>query len=233
MESNRNAGRGIIGIVLILIGLAFVGRTLDFFPRNIMHYIFSWQMILIVLGVIFVSTRDNKSTGYILLAIGLVFLIPEIWCIPSAYRKLFWPALLICVGVLIIFRSTNIIKFSDNSGNADGADYIDDISILGGGDKIITSNNFKGGRITSIFGGSKIDMINAQVAPGKNVIDMFCLFGGSTLIVPANWNIKLDVISIFGGFSDKRRIKSDTAKDVGKEIIIKGFVMFGGGELKN
>ncbi len=104
MESNRNIGRGIIGIVLILIGVAFIGRTLDFFPRQIMHYVFSWEMILIVLGVIFISTRENKTTGWILLIIGLMFLIPDVVHIPYSIRRLFWPSVLIIIGLLIIFR---------------------------------------------------------------------------------------------------------------------------------
>ncbi len=230
MESNRNTGRGIIGIVLILIGVAFIGRTLNFIPSHIMHYIFSWQMILIVLGVIFISTRENKSTGWILLIIGSVFLLPDIIHFPYSVRRLFWPLILIAVGLLIIFKST--LRHNKPEG-AKSSDYIDDIAILGGGDRVITSNNFKGGNITALFGGSKINLRNASLAPGQNVIDMFCMFGGSTLIVPETWNVKLDIVSIFGGFSDKRRIQSDTVKDVGKEIIIKGFVMFGGGELKS
>lgn len=230
MESNRNTGRGIIGIVLILIGVAFIGRTLNFFPSHIMHYVFSWQMILIVLGVIFISTRENKSTGWILLIVGAVFLLPDIIHFPYSVRRLFWPIILIAVGVLIIFKSTHRRNKPEGSNSSD---YIDDIAILGGGDRVVTSGNFKGGNITALFGGSKINLRNASLAPGQNVIDMFCIFGGSTLIVPETWNVKLDVVSIFGGFSDKRRIQSDTVKDVGKEIIIKGFVMFGGGELKS
>ncbi len=230
MESNRNIGRGIIGIVLILIGVAFIGRTLDFFPRQIMHYVFSWEMILIVLGVIFISTRENKTTGWILLIIGLMFLIPDVIHIPYSIRRLFWPSVLIIIGLLIIFRSTNLRRSSEQSGSSD---YIDDIAILGGGDRVITSENFKGGKITALFGGSKIDLTKATLAPGQNVIDVFCMFGGSTLIVPEKWNVKVDVVAILGGFSDKRHIKPDTTMDVGKEIVIKGFVMFGGGEIKN
>ena len=230
MESNRNLGRGIIGIVLILIGVAFIGRTFDFFPRHIMRYIFTWEMILIVLGVIFISTRENKTTGWILLIIGLVFWVPDFIHIPYSVRRLFWPTMLIVFGVLIIIRSTSSRKHSVNSV---GSDYIDDIAILGGGERLITSDNFKGGKITALFGGSKIDLTKANLAPGQNVIDVFCMFGGSTIIIPENWNVKVDVVAILGGFSDKRRIKADTAKDVGKEIIIKGFVMFGGGELKS
>lgn len=231
MESSRNIGRGIIGIILILIGVAFIGRTLDFFPHRIMHHIFSWEMILIVLGVIFISTRDNKTTGWILLIIGLVFLIPDVVHIPFAVRRLFWPSILIIIGLIIILRSTSGRR--DFGKTSSSTDYIDDIAILGGGDRVVTSENFKGGKITAILGGSKIDLTKSKLAPGQNVIDVFCLFGGSTLIVPENWNVKTNVVSVLGGFSDKRYIKSDTTMDVGKEIVIKGFVMFGGGEIKN
>jgi len=230
MESNRNIGRGIIGIVLILIGIAFIGRTLDFFPHRIMHYIFTWEMILIVIGIIFISTKENKSTGWILLIVGLAFWIPSVMDIPYSIRRLFWPTMLIVVGIVIILRSTS---YKRPSIDANSTDYIDDISILGGGDKVITSDNFKGGKITSIFGGSKIDLRNAKLAPGQNVIDVFCLFGGTTIIVPVGWNVKHDVVSIFGGFSHKRNSGSDTTIEIGKELVVKGFAMFGGGEIKN
>ena len=230
MESNRGLGRAIIGIVLILIGVAFIGRTLDFFPRHIMHHVFSWKMILIVLGIIFISTRESKTTGWILLAIGLVFLVPDVLYIPYPVRRLFWPAILIIVGLLIIFRSTS----GRNIGSSEkSVDYLDDLAILGGGERVITSENFSGGKITALFGGSKIDLTKAKLAPGRNVIDVFCMFGGSTLIVPENWNVKVEVVSILGGFSDKRTVRTGTAMDVGKEIVIRGFVMFGGGEIKN
>jgi len=230
MESNKGLGRAIVGIVLILIGIAFIGRTLDFFPRQIMHHIFSWEMILIVLGVIFITTRENKNTGWILLAIGLIFLIPDVFDIPYSVRRLFWPAILITVGLLIIFRSTSSRQTSSSEKSTD---YLDDLAILGGGDRVITSENFSGGKVTALFGGSKINLTNASLAPGRNVIDVFCMFGGSTLIVPENWNIRVEVVSIFGGFSDKRSVRTGTAMDVGKEIVIRGFVMFGGGEIKN
>jgi predicted membrane protein len=230
MESNRNLGRGIIGIVLILIGVAFIGRTLDFFPHRIMHYIFTWEMILIVMGVIFISTRENKTTGWILLIIGLVFWVPEFVDIPYGVRRLFWPSLFIIVGVVIILRS---VGHKRPNIDTKSADYIDDIAILGGGDKVITSDNFKGGKITAIFGGSKIDLRKAKLAPGQNVIDVFCMFGGTTIIVPESWNVKHDVISVLGGFSHKRNSHSDATIDIGKELVVRGFAMFGGGEIKH
>lgn len=229
MEKQQNIGRAILGIVLIFIGFAFVAKTFDIIPHNIMHYVFSWQMILIVLGIIFVSSDHNKTTGWILLIVGIVFLIPEFIDISYPVRRLFWPVLLILIGVFIIIRS---FKPMNSGRTVAGSDYVDDVAIFGGGDKVITSENFKGGRITAIFGGSKIDFIHSKLAPGSHVVDVFCMFGGSTIIVPENWNLKVDVVSIFGGFSDKRYKKPENL-EVGKEIVIKGFAIFGGGEIKS
>jgi len=40
MEKQRNTGRGIIGIILILIGVALIGRIFDIFPHRIIHHVF-------------------------------------------------------------------------------------------------------------------------------------------------------------------------------------------------
>ena len=56
--------------------------------------------------------------------------------------------------------------------------------------------------------------------------------GGTELIVPSNWKIKSDVTSIFGGFNDKKYKYSTIEIEDGKELIIKGVLIFGGGEVK-
>ena len=112
-------------------------------------------------------------------------------------------------------------------------DYIDEISIFSGGEKIITSQDFKGGKITSIFGGSEINLLNSQLSSGTNYIDVFTLFGGSVLIVPSHWNVKVDMVAIFGGFADKRDFKSEGLDKDEPELYIKGVTLFGGGEIKS
>jgi hypothetical protein len=65
------------------------------------------------------------------------------------------------------------------------------------------------------------------------VIDILGIFGGSTLIVPKEWNVVLDVFSLFSGFSSKIRRTPETKVDMEKTLIIKGFVIFGYGEVKS
>jgi len=107
------------------------------------------------------------------------------------------------------------------------SDYIEDLSILGGGTKLIQSKNFKGGDITAIFGGSEFIFRDAKISPDGCTIDVFTMFGGSKLIIPDNWVVKSDMFSIFGGFNDKRIIKPDE-NEPGVVLYLKGAVIFGG-----
>jgi hypothetical protein len=74
--------------------------------------------------------------------------------------------------------------------------------------------------------------MDADLSPGRNVLDMFCLFGGSKIIVPAERSVKIEITSIFGGYSDKRRIAPKTNIGHDRELVIKGVAIFGGGEIK-
>ena len=75
-------------------------------------------------------------------------------------------------------------------------------------------------------------MTSAKLAPGTNYLEIVMIFGGSKLIIPENWDVKVEVTSVFGGFSDKRT-KSIVVKDSDRRLIINGSCIFGGGELVN
>jgi hypothetical protein len=58
------------------------------------------------------------------------------------------------------------------------------------------------------------------------------IFGGTKLIVPESWSVKMEVTSVFGGFSDKR-IKTMVVTDSDRSLLITGVNVFGGGEIVN
>lgn len=224
----------LIGIILVLLGLAVLAEIFDAVPWRMRDIIFSWQMILIVLGVIFISSRDSKSTGYILLAIGAFFILPKFFDVPNYWRSLFWPSLLILAGLLIIFGRTGSARRQHfgHGQTSSSDDILDDVAIFGGSEKVLRSQSFKGGKITNIFGGSKYDFRGARLSEGKNYLVVSMIFGGSKFIVPEDWDIKIEVTSIFGGFSDKRH-RSIVVPDSTRQLIIKGETIFGGGEIAN
>ena len=234
----KRSGRAhlLLGIVLMFVGLFLIADLSDIVPWRIRDFLFTWQALLIFLGVIFLSNRDSKGTGIILIAIGSFFLMPKIvHDLPYYWRSLFWPVILIILGLVVIFgarRHGTGGTYFGHKKKVSGEDYLDDVSVFGGGDRIINSQQFQGGRITNIFGGSKYNMSGAKLAPGKNYLEVVMIFGGSKFIIPENWDVKVEVTSIFGGFSDKR-VKTLVDKDRDRTLVITGSAVFGGGEITN
>lgn len=234
----KRSGRAhlLLGIVLMFLGLFLIADLADIIPWRMRDFIFTWQALLIFLGLIFLSNKENKGTGVILIAVGAFFLLPRFFDLPYYWRSLFWPSMLIILGLVVIFGGRRHHEgkraFCGSNSRSSSEDYLDDVAVFGGGDRVINSQQFRGGKITHIFGGSKYDFSRARLAPGKNNLEVVMAFGGTKLIVPEDWDIKIEVTSVFGGFSDKR-VRSIVEKDREKVLVISGINVFGGGEIVN
>jgi predicted membrane protein len=244
MENEKNkpaknpadtSNRLIIGILLIIAGFILILKKTTVLPEPLDHFIdniiFSWQMLLIVIGVITIAGSDNKTPGIVLICVGGFFMIPQLFTDFFRSFNFFWPSIFIVVGVVLLINSKRIGQ-TLNYTSGSKADMIDYINVFSGAERQLITNNFLGGKITSIFGGGEVDLTRSSLAPGDNLIEITCIFGGTTIIVPENWNVILNVTPILGGFSDSRRIGSDVIKDTTRSLTIRGIVIFGGGEIK-
>jgi predicted membrane protein len=227
MEHQKTNRRALVGLVLIIVGFLLVITHFGLLPSGWSHVIISWPALLILLGAVMLFSRHNYSTGAILIIVGGFFLLGRLWPLTFEMNRLFWPAVLLGLGSVMLIREVTKRRYNKDSG----PDFIDIIDLFGGGDKKISSKNFQGGKVTAIFGGSKLDLRNAELAPGQNELDVFLMFGGIKLLVPSGWDVRIEVFSIFGGFSDKRNMGGNNVKESGKELVIKGLTLFGGGDL--
>ena len=251
MEEHKTVGsRVILGIILIAIGLLYLGQS--FLPIEFEVHPFSF--ILLLVGIIIMLNSHNKLFGAIVFIFGIVIYFSD--------QIEVWPFFFILWGIYIIFKQRtyrhrafdNPIPNSDSGEKKDfrndatdfvksekqhyydssiKKDFLDDISVFGGGHKIIHSDNFSGGNVTAIFGGSEIDLTQCKLAPGENVIDVVIIFGGTTIVVPNNWDVVLNVTPLFGGFSNKKSRYVRSGSEPTATLIIKGVVLFGGGEVKS
>ena len=234
----KRSGRAhlLLGIVLMFLGLFLIADLADIVPWRMRDFLFTWQALLIFLGLIFISNKENKGTGVVLIVIGSFFLLPRVIDVPDYWRGLFWPAMLIIMGLVVIFGSrrhgSGSTYFGGHKNRATGEDWLDDVTVFGGGDRIISSQQFEGGKITHIFGGSKMDFSRAKLAPGRHYLELTLIFGGTKLIIPESWDVKVEVTSVFGGFSDKR-VRSIVVSDTDRSLVITGSSIFGGGEIVN
>jgi predicted membrane protein len=232
MENKHVDRRLWLGVGAILLGLIFLANNFGILDYQIRRYLLRWEVLLIFLGLVFIVEQRKRTTGIILLVIGGAFYLRDILHYSFNFWELFWPALLILVGLMIIFRHRLDRDWRKDAPLSDN--IIDEIAIFGGGDRVVSSQQFQGGKVTTVFGGLNYNMLKAKLAPGENYIDVFCLFGGMKLVVPEGWKVKIQVMSLFGGFSDKHRFRSSEASpDTDSQLIIKGTVIFGGGEIKS
>jgi predicted membrane protein len=210
------------------------------------QWLFSWPTFLIALGF-FIGVRHNFRgiSWFILILIGGVSLFDHIN--PDfSLRRYIWPLALIAVGMFFIIRprrrywehwdeKKNTGMQGDgtplNEERGSDEDFVDSTSIFGGAKKIIISKNFKGGDLVNIFGGTDLDLTQADFT-GTAVVELTTIFGGTKLIIPSNWSIKSEAVIIFGGIEDKRKMPA-IAENAGKILVLKGTVIFGGIDIKS
>lgn len=224
-----------LGVILIIIGGLFLLSTLNVIDLRVPRIIFSFPFILLIVGILIMLNSSKKAFGGIMAGIGFIWLLPRIFPGLNYGGNVILPLLLIALGIYIITRYSQKKKETDYKTVTDEfikKDVIDDVAIFGGGNKIIRTDNFKGGSITSIFGGSEIDLTQCKLAEGNNVIDIVAIFGGSTIIVPKDWNVQTNVTPVFGGFSNKTIKTPNADVDTSRILVIKGLALFGGGEVK-
>ncbi len=233
MEENKNKvdKRVLLGSILIGLGGLFFLKSLDIFDIDFTRVIFSWPFFFMIIGLYLSLNTSRKMLGGIIAGLGVIFILPRIFPSVDYDGSVVLAIFLIAIGSYIISNQKKRPAELNELGQIT-KDVIDDVAIFGGGTRIVTSENFQGGNITAVFGGSEIILKGCKLSEGTSSIDILAVFGGTTIVVPSDWNVVMNVTSIFGGFSNKGIKNPNAQVDLSKTLIIKGLVVFGGGELK-
>lgn len=250
MQTNKkSSNEKWIGLIVLAVGVFILLRN---FHLPLPSFLFSWPMILVVIGsIVGIKEKFRGSSWLILIGIGLFFLSMKNF--PNwNLRNYIAPAVLIAIGLHIILRrsrtaedelrndqtgSTTSSSFVSSTGSSEPAieasepgDVIDVAAVFGAVKKNCYSKNFKGGESVAVFGGSEINLMHADFT-GTVKLELVNVFGGTTLIVPAHWQIRSEAVAIFGAIEDKRQRPAGVSSD--KIILLEGFVMFGGIDIKS
>lgn len=232
-HSNGNGLWG--GVIILCIGLFFLFRRLDI---HMPDWLFSWEMLLIVIGFLMgVKRRFQGAAWFILILVGGFFIVDDIFPFSWHLDRFLWPTLLIVLGVYLIGRSASRRRQYDEYAREyitpEGLlneDMLEATAIFGSNNKVILSKNFRGGNVTTIFGSTELNFMQADIQ-GEAVLDISTVFGGVELIIPGHWDLRMGVDTIFGGAEDKRMLTTPT--DSGKVLVLKGTCVFGGVDIKS
>ena len=114
-ENSENGSKITLAVILIVIGMIWLFGVLNihfhlgeiFRPvwlvfSKLGGFIFSWPMILILVGLILIAGK--RSGGWILIIIGGIFLLPKIFLFPAIPVSIIFPLALILFGGALIIR---------------------------------------------------------------------------------------------------------------------------------
>lgn len=102
-QKSNNAARTsvFVGVLLIILGGLWMMTNLDVLPARVFDVVFSWQMLIIVLGLYLIVVR-NYWIGGSLMAVGTLFLLTDYFHIHIPVVEVFLPAVVIAMGVGLI-----------------------------------------------------------------------------------------------------------------------------------
>ena len=228
----------VLGLVVIAMGLLFLLDNLGYVD---MHRAFSfWPMVFVIVGTVkLCDTRTQGGTmlGAALVGIGILMMLDRLDIIDFSWRTL-WPLVLIGLGGFLVMKAVRSKHAPQGQGgmldgvplgsSADAGELLDVTAILGAYERRVTTQYFRGGEITAVMGGCELDMRGASIQ-GEAVINVFAFWGGVTIKCPPDWNVVLQGTPILGGFEEK----TITPPDNSKRLVIRGYAIMGGVEIRN
>jgi hypothetical protein len=203
------------------------------------------------------SGQDGVGGGLFFILFGVLFLIGGLNLWDFSYRKWIGPGILIWIGIAILMRSQRprsnpaaaATEFAhrldepprqdprdrfEKSGMGpsqvtDSSDFVHATVILSAFNKRCPSQQFRGGDLTAIMGGGKLDLREAQIKDREAVLDVFTLMGGLEIQVPPGWAVEPRFTSILGGYSDR----TEKGNKGNQRLVINGTAIMGGITISN
>lgn len=220
----------VLGMVAIAMGVLFLLDNLAIWDFH--HAITFWPVVFIVVGAIKLfdtSSSDGYFLGAVLILVGVLMILSRLGFFYFSWRAV-WPVLLIALGSAVLYKAITGRRLIGSSmkGMAMSEDVVDVTAILGGFERRITTPNFRGGEVTAIMGGCALDLRGSSIE-SEAVINVFAVWGGITLKCPPDWTVVLHGTPIMGGFEEKTTPPPDNSK----RLIVRGYAIMGGVEVRN
>jgi len=143
--------------------------------------------------------------GTILITIGILFLLGNFgYADFGEVIHDYWPIILVLWGFSILFRKRAPAQYTPQTPLSSGqvtADLHHQSNVFGNVMTKISSRNFKGGSISTVFGDCDVDLSEATLADGDHELHIHSVFGDSHIRLPNNVAVAISANSTFGNLS--------------------------------
>lgn len=212
-----------LGGVLLLKNLEVINISWDIFWGTV------WAAGFVLSGLVNIFNYRNKTAwiwGLLLVAIGILIGLNSYGIVDVSIWKVFWPVVLIAVGLAIMFNTSPKVAKCSKKPDKDGSIGNEKIACFWGEEDAV-KGDYTGGSLVAIFGGVDLDLRQAKIKDGS-VIEIFTFCGGVNITLPDDVIVKNEVRGFLGGTDDKT-LPKDSAK---KTLYLNGECILGGLEIK-
>ena len=247
-KTKRNLVDGLLfGILLIAVGVLLFAFNAGVLMLEWKAIIISWPMLGVVVGLI-LMIKKHFFGGFVAFFFSMYFLLPKIGYIYpdffffKNFEKYYWAMFFFIIGVFIIFLPSRIRQKWNCKRNRSQNDWgkqlnqnvdgqVNIITSFSAIEEVVLDTEFKGGKIDVSFGEVTLDLRRTSLKEGVTELRIDCHFAGINLIIPEEWNIRVEKQMSFGGISDKR-LSSRKPIDMSRELLIYIRCSFAGCEIK-
>ena len=222
----RDLSRVVLGVVVIAVGVLLVLDTAGVVSsdRAIGDW---WPALIIAVGLIQLAERPRSVVGPLLvMGVGAALLTVSTGLVRGDVGSYIWPLIVVAIGVSILAHR---VRPAPAGGERDD---IHATALFGGPELASSSQQFRGASLTALFGGVKLDLRQAKLAPTGARIDATVAFGGVELLVPRGWPVTVNSTPILGGVADKTDHAVPVAPDA-PTLHVDALAICGGVEIKH
>jgi len=222
---SRNLGRrptsqSIFGALVVLLGVLLLLDTTGLFETDsLLTYVPSLFVLVAVYAVVASEFRNVAGPVVVALVAGGAQLV-ALGVVEFADLAPLWPVFVIVFGLSVVLARYRA------SVHTVPEEYVSALAFFGGNEKRSTATSFAGADLTAVFGGTELDLRDARITDRPAQVSATALFGGVDVVVPRDWNVRIDAIPVFGAAEDDRPHRDEEHDEV--DLVVTGFVAFGG-----
>lgn len=231
-RANPLSGRLIVGVALMVLGALWTLDNLGIIA-DADRIIRWWPVLPLAFGIMKLTgfgTDKQAPFGVFLIVAGGLFLLGEL-DVADVNFSIIWPLFFIFLGVHLTMRALRGAPPPGPAGEVDSGEYVRSFAVMGAITRRNDSPSFRGGELSAVMGGVDLDLDRARPADGRAVIDVFAVWGGIEIRVPDDWRVEIEATPVMAGIESNARL-APGVEPVGT-LVIRGFVMMGGVEIKN
>ncbi len=177
MSRSRLAAQTLLGGIVVLIGLALLGRSTGLFDASALFvYVPSLFVLVGIYALVSGGLRNLVGPLLVILVAGAWQLV-TLGVLAARDVVQFWPLLIILFGLSLLLGQYRAKARSERS------DHVLLFAFFGGAERRITADAFRSADLTALFGGIELDLRDVRSSDAPAHVSTTTIFGGTEIRV--------------------------------------------------